>query len=68
MLLSIEAGEYDDVMGEWLGVPMFLSCFDPETMRRLVITAGFELLETAIETQVEHSTAIPYLWVLAHKR
>ncbi len=46
----MEAGEYDDVMGTWLGVPMFLSCFDPETMKGLVSEAGFELLETAIET------------------
>ena len=67
LLISMEAGEYDDVMGTWLGVPMFLSCFDPETMKRLVSEAGFELLETAIETQVEQSGNVPYLWVLARK-
>jgi ubiquinone/menaquinone biosynthesis C-methylase UbiE len=67
LLLSMEAGEYDDVMGEWLGVPMFLSCFDPETTKRLVNAAGFELLETAIETQVEGSHEVPYLWLLARK-
>lgn len=53
LLISIEAGDFDDVMGEWLGVPMFISCFDPETMTRMVNEAGFELLETAIETQID---------------
>jgi cyclopropane fatty-acyl-phospholipid synthase-like methyltransferase len=67
LLISIEAGEFDDVTGEWLGVPMFISCFDPETMVQMVIDAGFELLETAVETQVEGGNPIPFLWVLAVK-
>ena len=68
LLLSTEAGEYDDLMGEWLGVPMFISCFDPETLKRLVDEAGFELLETAIETQIEGGHEVPYLWLLARRR
>jgi ubiquinone/menaquinone biosynthesis C-methylase UbiE len=68
LLGSMEAGEYDDVVGEWLGVSMFISCYDPETTRRLVGEAGFDLLETAIELQVEGGTEIPYLWLLARKR
>lgn len=68
LLISMEAGDYDDVVGEWLGVPMFLSCFDPETTRRLVVEAGFELLESAIETQREQQSDVPYLWVLARRR
>lgn len=68
LLISIEAGEYDDIIGEWLGVPMFISCYKPETMKQLVTQAGFDLLETAIETQVERKTEIPYLWILARKR
>jgi len=67
LLISIEAGDFDDVMGEWLGVPMFISCFDPETMKQLVTESGFEILETAIETQVEQSNDVPYLWLLARK-
>lgn len=62
------AGDYDDVIGEWLGVPMFISCYDPDTMKRMVNEAGFELLETAIETQLEGGNDIPYLWVLGQKR
>jgi ubiquinone/menaquinone biosynthesis C-methylase UbiE len=68
LLLSMEAGEYDDVTDKWLGVPMFISCFDPETMKRLVYQASFEILETAIEVQVEQNHDVPYLWVLARKR
>ena len=68
LLISIEAGDFDDVMGEWLGVPMFISCFDHETMKRMVTEAGFELLETAIETQVEQGNEVPYLWSFGRKR
>jgi SAM-dependent methyltransferase len=68
LLISMEAGDYDDVMGEWLGVPMFISCYDPDTMKQMVNEAGFELLETAIETQLEGVNDIPFLWVLGQKR
>ena len=72
LLISIEAADYDNVRGEWLGVPMFFSSFDPQTMIRLVHEAGFELLETAIESQVEmypsQSRDVPFLWLLARKR
>jgi ubiquinone/menaquinone biosynthesis C-methylase UbiE len=68
LLISYEAVDYDNVTGEWLGVPMFFSCFDPQTVKRLVNEAGFKLLETAIETQVEQSRDVPYLWLLARKQ
>jgi ubiquinone/menaquinone biosynthesis C-methylase UbiE len=68
LLLSMEAADVEGWMGEWLGVPMFMSCFDPETVKRLVSAAGFELVETAIEAQVEQSHDVPYLWLLARKR
>jgi ubiquinone/menaquinone biosynthesis C-methylase UbiE len=68
LLISIEAGDFDDVTDEWLGVPMFISCFDPQTMRRLVNQANFEILETAIEIQVEQNHDVPFLWILARKR
>lgn len=67
LLISMEAGEYDNVEGTWLGVPMFLSCYDPDTMVRLVEDAGFVLVERAIEVQVEQGKEIPYLWLLARK-
>jgi hypothetical protein len=67
MLVSLEAGEAEGIVGEWLGLPMFFSCFDPETMVKRIRVAGFEIVDTAVETQMEQGTEIPYLWVLARK-
>jgi ubiquinone/menaquinone biosynthesis C-methylase UbiE len=67
LLISMEAGDYNDVMGDWLGVPMFISCFNPVMMKQLVVHEGFEVLETAIETQMEGKIEIPYHWILARK-
>jgi ubiquinone/menaquinone biosynthesis C-methylase UbiE len=67
LLISMEAGDIEEIVAEWLGVPMFMSCFDPDTMKRLVAGAGFELVETAIESQVEQGHDVPYLWLLARK-
>lgn len=67
LLLSVEAGEADDITGQWLGVPMFFSTFDPETIKNMIEASGFKILDAAIENQVEQDTVIPYLWVLAHK-
>ena len=68
LLISMEADDVEDLVGEWLGVPMFMSCFDPQTMVRLVSRVGFELLATGIEAQVEQDHDIPYLWLLGRKR
>ena len=68
LLFSSEVGEMNDVTGEWLGVPMFFSSFDPETLTGLVWEAGFEVLETHIETQLEQHSEVPYFWVLAQRR
>jgi ubiquinone/menaquinone biosynthesis C-methylase UbiE len=65
LLLSTEAAGIEGITAEWLGVPMFMSSFDADTVRRLVGEAGFELVETAIEAQVEQSHDVSYLWVLA---
>ncbi len=67
-LICTEANEVEKVVGEWLGVPMFFSSFAPETVKSMIAEVGFEILETAIETQVEEGTEIPYLWVLARKQ
>ena len=68
LLISTEAGDVEELVGEWLGVPMFMSSFDPDTLKRLVAGAGFELLETATESQIEQGHDVPYLWLLACKQ
>jgi cyclopropane fatty-acyl-phospholipid synthase-like methyltransferase len=65
LLLTIEAGEYADVTGTWLGVPMFLSCYGPERNKQMIQEAGFRLLESAVEVQREGDKDVPYLWILA---
>jgi ubiquinone/menaquinone biosynthesis C-methylase UbiE len=67
LLISMEEGDYEGFFGEWLGVPMYMSCFDPETMKQMINRVGFELLESVIETQVEQGHEIPYHWLLARK-
>ena len=67
LLFSQEAGNMNDVTGQWLGVSMFISVFDPETMRRVVQDTGFELAETDIESQLEQGREVPYLWILAKR-
>jgi ubiquinone/menaquinone biosynthesis C-methylase UbiE len=68
LLISTEAGDVEQLVAEWLGVPMFMSSFDPDVLKRLVVGVGFELLETATESQVEQAHDVPYLWLLACKR
>jgi hypothetical protein len=36
-------------------------------MRRMVGEAGFEIIETDIEVQIENTTEIPFQWILARK-
>ncbi len=68
LLFSCEAGDVDDVTGEWLGVPMFFSSFDSQTMTGLVEEAGFEVVESEIESQMEQNREVKYLWTLAVKK
>jgi cyclopropane fatty-acyl-phospholipid synthase-like methyltransferase len=67
LLISMEAGEAEGMVGEWLGVPMYFSCFGPEETVEMIREAGFEIVETAIEPQVEQGVEIPYHWVLGRK-
>ena len=66
-LMSTEAGEVEEIVSEWLGVPMYFSCFDPETVKQMVQDTGFEIVNTSIETQIEGDNEIPYLWLLVRK-
>ena len=55
----MEAGDFDDVTGEWLGAPMFISCFDPQRTIQMTAQAGFKIIEAKVKNQTENVTAQP---------
>lgn len=65
LLLAEEDADEPGIVADWLGAPMFFSTHGADALRRLVTEAGFEVEETAVETQVEAGRAIPYAWILA---
>jgi SAM-dependent methyltransferase len=67
LLISVEAGDEPSATGKWLGAPMYFSHFDEETTIRLVEAAGFTILETSVEEQLERDHMVPYLWLLARR-
>lgn len=67
LLFTIEP---EDVPGEvrpWLGEPMFFSQYDAETTMQLVSRAGFEVIMSDTEPQLEGGREVWYLWVLARR-
>ncbi|MBA2384785.1 MAG: methyltransferase domain-containing protein [Actinobacteria bacterium] len=67
LLFTVEAREAHDVVGDWLGRPMFFSQFGPEETLELVRKAGFDVLRADVEGQLEGGREIEYLWVLARR-
>ncbi|TDE11439.1 class I SAM-dependent methyltransferase [Jiangella asiatica] len=67
LLLSIEDADEPGRTVEWLGVDMHFSMFDAQRTRQLVVDAGFVIVRTAVETQTEGNTEIPYTWILAQR-
>jgi cyclopropane fatty-acyl-phospholipid synthase-like methyltransferase len=66
-LLGTEAADVQGAVSEWLGVPMFFSSFDADTLVQLIQEAGFTIHESTVEIQREGDTEIPYLWVVGQK-
>jgi hypothetical protein len=63
-------GVHDDpgTVEEWVGgAPMYFSSWPPETNRRLLAEAGFELLLDALETTHEPEGDTVFQWVLARR-
>ncbi|QBD81676.1 class I SAM-dependent methyltransferase [Ktedonosporobacter rubrisoli] len=52
---------------EWLGVPMYWSCFESATNQRLVADAGLQVLQATEETDMEDGVPITFLWIVAQK-
>jgi len=68
LLFTVESLATHDTVGEWLGEPMFFSQFGPDETMELVRGAGFAILRHERETQLEGTTEIEYLWVLARRQ
>ncbi len=65
LLFTIEPEDEPGIVGDWLGTPMFFSQYEAQKTLALVREAGFEIVETAVENQLEGSREVSYLWVLA---
>ena len=68
-LASLGVGETDSWTGSWLGTTMFFSSWDPDTNRRLLGEAGFELLLDDLVSmhEPEPSGTSTFQWVLARR-
>lgn len=71
LLFSAEDADVPGTTADWLGVPMFFSSFPSERVGALVRQAGFVLIRSEVENQLEHGWSavaeVPYTWILALK-
>jgi len=67
LLLSTEDRDEPGIVEEWLGVDMYFSMHSADVTRQLVRAAGFDIEKTALRTQTEGQTDLPYTWILARK-
>jgi SAM-dependent methyltransferase len=75
LLATLGSRESEETVEDWLGAPMFFSGFEPETNEQLLRAAGFELLESRVETMREPESepghgpeTVAFHWVLARRR
>lgn len=68
-LASLGTGDSLAWTGEWLGTTMFFSSWDAPTNRRLLLSAGFELVhdELVTITEPEPDGEVRFQWVLARR-
>ena len=68
-LAALGTGDTESWSGDWLGTTMFFSSFPPETNRRLLVEAGFELILDEIVTMIEPEPdgESTWQWVLARR-
>jgi cyclopropane fatty-acyl-phospholipid synthase-like methyltransferase len=61
-------GSDDDVEDDWLGAPMFFASFDPDTNRKLLVDAGFEIEHERVIVHDEPGHGpVSFMWVLASR-
>jgi len=66
-LASLGIGDEAAWTGEWLGTTMFFSSHPPETNRRLLTEAGFEILRDELASIVEPEGEVTFQWVLCRR-
>jgi cyclopropane fatty-acyl-phospholipid synthase-like methyltransferase len=68
-LVALATSDTESWIGDWLGTTMFFSSYPPDTNRRLLRAAGFELLldELVITHEPEPDGEGTWHWVLAQR-
>ncbi len=66
-LATLGVADSPDWVGQWVGVPMFFSGYDADANRRMLLSAGFELLVDEIVDIQEPEGQVSFLWVIAQK-
>ena len=68
-LTAFGTGDTESWTGEWLGTRMFFSSFPPETNRRLLEAAGFDVFRDELVTLIEPEPdgEATFQWVLARR-
>jgi SAM-dependent methyltransferase len=64
-LASLGASDLVGWHGEWLGVPMYFSSFEPHDNRRLL--SAFDLLDDELVTITEPEGPVTFHWILARR-
>jgi cyclopropane fatty-acyl-phospholipid synthase-like methyltransferase len=67
LLFTIEPDDNPGKVGDWLGAPMFFSQYEADQTLSLLRDAGFEVVDDAVETQLEGEREVSYMWVLARR-
>ena len=67
LLATLGASDNPGWTGDWLGAPTYFSGFEPDTNRRLLAEAGFELLRDELVTIREPEGEATFHWVLARR-
>lgn len=68
LLCCVETEDQPGMQGNWLGTSMYFSSYEPDTTRRLLDEAGFDIVRDEIQVQWEGDHEVSYLWLLARKR
>lgn len=64
-LAALGCGDSDDVVADWLGVPMFFSSHDARANRRPLTLAGLTVHVDECVTMAEPEGAATFQWVIA---